>query len=208
MSNEVNKVEKHDIHRIERFKIEAKIYEVFGVKIFRKCVFALEKWIHRKDKGRNINYHIASIDSTATKEFIKYLFYNGSIHVRNIVYYCIFCIIRYSLYPFFHYLDIIPLVFAIKDIYCVMLQRYNYLQIQLRLPRWEALQKAKLARKVEKTVSTMKYVNYDDSFRQADYQLIQRLRKSVEKGESIVLSDEDRVAYERLSHILNKSKEQ
>ena len=208
MNNKVDKVEKQDIRRIERLKLEAKIYEIFGVKIFRKCVFALEKWIHRKDKGTNINYHIASIDSAATKEFVKYLFYNGSIHVRNIVYYCIFCVIRYSLYPFIHYLDIIPLVFVIKDVYCVLLQRYNYIQIQFRLPRLEELQKAKMTRRIEKTVSAMQHVDYDDSFRQADYQLIQKLRMQVEKGESIVLSNEDREAYERLSHILTTAKEQ
>lgn len=207
MDIEIENIKEHDVHRIERFRLEAKIYEIFGVKIFRKCVFALEKWIHRKDKGTNINYHIASIDYTATKEFVKYLFYNGSIHVRNIVYYCIFCVIRYSLYPFLHYLDIIPLVFAIKDVYCVMLQRYNYIQIQFRLPRLEALRKAKITRRIEKTVSAMRHVDYDNSFRQADYQLIQKLRMQVEKGESIVLSDEDREAYERLSHILAKAKE-
>ena len=207
MNNKVDKNKKHDIRRIKRLKLEAKIYELFGVKLFRKCVFALEKWIHRKDKGTNINYHIASIDSTVTKEFIKYLFYNGSIHVRNIVYYCIFCVIRYSLYPFLHYLDIIPLVFAIKDVYCVMLQRYNYIQIQFRLPRLEELQKARIARRVEKTISAMQYEDYDDSYRQADYQLIHQLRMSVEKGESIVLGDADREAYERLSYILTKAKE-
>lgn len=206
--NENEKVTEHDLSRIEHFKLEAKFYEVCGVRFFRRCVFALEKWIHRRDKGTNINYHIASIDSTATKEFIKYLFYNGSIHVRNIVYYCIFCVFRYSLFPFLRYLDIIPLIFAIKDIYCVMLQRYNYIQIQLRLPRLDELRKTRINRKIKKTVSAIKDVDYDDSIRQADSKLIQRLRLSVENGENIVLNDEDLEAYIRLSHILVKAKEQ
>lgn len=208
MNNRDNKVTEYNVRQIQHFKLEAKFYEVCGVRLFRKCVFALEKWIHRRDKGTNINYHIASIDTSAAKDFIKYLFYNGSIHVRKIVYYCIFCVIRYSLHPSFHYLDIIPLLFAIKDIYCVMLQRYNYIQIQLRLLRLEDLQRNRINRKIQKTVSAIKTAEYDDSVRQADFRLIQKLRISVEKGESIVLSDEDREAYERLSRILAKAKEQ
>lgn len=190
------------------YMVEAKIYEICGVKLFRKCVFALEKWIHRRDKGTNINYHIASIDEAATREFIKFLFYNGSIHVRNIIYYCIFCVIRYSIYRSLHYLDVIPLVFAIKDVYCVMLQRYNYIQIQLKLPRLDALRKTRIERKIKKTVSVLNNIDYDESHRQADLKLIQRLRTSVEHGESIVLNEEDREAYARLSNIIRKSKEQ
>jgi hypothetical protein len=208
VNNENIKVAEHNVHRIKRFKLEAKFYEICGVRLFRKCVFALEKWIHRRDKGTNINYHIASMDSTAAKEFIKYLFYNGSIHMRNIAYYCIFCTIRYSLYPFFHHLDVIPLIFAIKDIYCVMLQRYNYIQIQLRLPRLDELRQTRINRKIKKTIQAIENADYDDSIRQADFQLIQKLRMSVENGESIVLNDEDREAYERLSQILTNAKEQ
>lgn len=208
MNNEADKVEKYNSHRIERFNLEAKVYEIFGVKVFRKGVFALEKWIHRRDNGTNINYHIASIDSAATKEFIKYLFYNGSIHVRNIIYYCVFCIFRYSLFPFFHYLDVIPLILVVKDLYCVMLQRYNYIQIQLRLPRLDELRKTRINRRIQKTIWAIQDEDYDDSIRQVDIQVIRRLRMSVEKGESIVLSDEDRETYERLSRILTKAKEQ
>lgn len=39
-------------------KIEIKVYELLGVKLFRKAAFRLEKIVHRKDKGKNTNYHI------------------------------------------------------------------------------------------------------------------------------------------------------
>ena len=37
-------------------KLELSLYEKLGVLKFRKCVFKLEEFIHRKDKGLNINY--------------------------------------------------------------------------------------------------------------------------------------------------------
>ena len=39
-------------------KFEVKIYELLGIKLFKKAVFKLEKIIHRKDGKKNINYHI------------------------------------------------------------------------------------------------------------------------------------------------------
>ena len=36
----------------ERHKVETKIYELLGIKKFKKAVFKLEKIIHRKDKGK------------------------------------------------------------------------------------------------------------------------------------------------------------
>ena len=64
---------------------ELRIYEMLGIKHFRRLVFQLERFLHRKDRQQNLNYHIASYDPIAIKKFIKYLFYNGAIHVRNVI---------------------------------------------------------------------------------------------------------------------------
>ena len=42
----------------KKLKIEKKIYELLGIKVFRKLVFMLEKFLHIKDKKKNINYHL------------------------------------------------------------------------------------------------------------------------------------------------------
>ena len=44
-------------------KIETKVYELFEVKLFKKATFKLEEIIHRKDKCKNINYHIKKVTS-------------------------------------------------------------------------------------------------------------------------------------------------
>lgn len=53
---------------------EEKIYELLGIKLFKKAVFKLEKIIHRKDKGKNINYHIKKADSVESVNSFKNIY--------------------------------------------------------------------------------------------------------------------------------------
>lgn len=106
-----------------------KIYEFLGVKQFKKAVFMLEKIIHKRDKGKNINYHIKnSNDRESVDSFKKYLYYNGFIHTKNLI--TGIPIIVFAILCGQNLLFLIPLIlFLIKDVYCVMLQRYNWLKI-------------------------------------------------------------------------------
>lgn len=110
-------------------KLELKIYEFLGVKQFKKAVFMLEKIIHRRDKGKNVNYHIKnSNDRESVDSFKKFLYYNGFIHTKNLI--TGIPIIVFAILCGQNLLFLIPLVlFLIKDVYCVMLQRYNWLKI-------------------------------------------------------------------------------
>ena len=110
-------------------KLELKIYEFLGVKQFKKAVFMLEKIIHKRDKGKNINYHIKnSNDRESVDSFKKYLYYNGFIHTKNLI--TGIPIIVFAILCCQNLLFLIPLIlFLIKDVYCVMLQRYNWLKI-------------------------------------------------------------------------------
>lgn len=110
-------------------KIEMKIYELLGVKQFKKATFILEKIVHRKDKGKNINYHIKnSFNIESVKEFKKFLYYNGTIHVKNIIIKSVFLIVPLILIKN-QIMVIVMLLSMIKDTYCVMLQRYNWLKL-------------------------------------------------------------------------------
>lgn len=110
-------------------KLELKIYEFLGVKQFKKAVFMLEKIIHKRDKGKNINYHIKnSNDRESVDSFKKYLYYNGFIHTKNLI--TGIPLIVFAILCGQNLLFLIPLIlFLIKDVYCVMLQRYNWLKI-------------------------------------------------------------------------------
>lgn len=131
-------------------KIETKIYELLGVKIFKKLVFRLEKIIHRKDKGQNINYHIKnSITKESIDSFRKYLYFNGYIHTRNIIkgIAAIFIMIIFSVHPIF---VIILSLLLIKDAYCIMLQRYNWIKLNCTENKLNVREERQIVRKTSK----------------------------------------------------------
>lgn len=126
-------------------EIEKKVYELLGVKQFRKAAFKLEKIVHRKDKGKNTNYHIQKDEVNSLGEFKKYLYYNGTIHTSNLIKGIPLLTLMFLLD--FKTLSIIGLsAWLLKDAYCVMLQRYNW----IKLSEKEESLKLKKIKKVKK----------------------------------------------------------
>lgn len=174
-----------------------RVYELLGIKTFRKMVFELERMIHKKDRGRNVNYHIPHNDLQSLDDFVKYLFYNGSIHVRNIVGICAFFAVKGCIGFKVAWYDGIILTLLIKDIYCVMLQRYNYLRI---MERKEILAE-KNRKLIQAEVARIKFTsieNYSQESMRKDLQLVRRLRRAISDQRSIVLEDSDRETLYRL----------
>ena len=130
-------------------KIETKVYELLGVKLFKKATFKLEEIIHRKDKGKNINYHIKnSYSIESVNDFKKFLYYNGTIHVKNVI---VGSAILLTLILFFNNpIAIVPIsILTIKDLYCIMLQRYNWIKINDFEERLTSRKEKKINKKIE-----------------------------------------------------------
>lgn len=128
---------------------EYKIYEFLGVKYFKKLTFKLEKIIHRKDKGTNINYHVKNTFSKeSVNSFKKYLYYNGFIHAKNFI-------IGFLMILGYLILGMNPLlifstgVLIVKDAYCLMLQRYNYLKLNEFEKKLDLREEKKINREIE-----------------------------------------------------------
>ena len=129
-------------------KIEIKVYELLGVKLFRKAAFRLEKIVHRKDKGKNTNYHIQKNEVNSLGEFKKYLYYNGAIHTSNLIRGIPLLALMFLLN--FKTLSIIVLsALLLKDAYCVMLQRYNWLKINGFEEKLQVRKNKRIERRVE-----------------------------------------------------------
>lgn len=131
--------------------LELKIYKALGVKYFRNLAFKLEKLIHIKDKKKNINYHINDCkDLVSIDKFKKNLYYNGFIHVKNLIFgsvgLALMIILNASVVP------VIALsTLLLKDAYCVMLQRYNW----IRITRHEEKLKARERKRIDKVKSNI-----------------------------------------------------
>ena len=130
-------------------KSETKIYELLGVKYFKKLTFKLEKIIHRKDKGTNINYHVKNTFSKASvNSFKKYLYYNGFIHAKNFII-GFLMILGYLILGMNPLLIFLTGVLIVKDAYCLMLQRYNYLKLNEFEEKLDLREEKKVNREIE-----------------------------------------------------------
>lgn len=186
-------------------KVEKIIYECLGIKLFRKLVFKLERIIHRKDKGRNINYHLARNGFSDITYFTRYLFYNGAIHVRNIGYALTYVLIRLLVDKSFYILDAVVIIFSIKDIYCIMLQRYNYLRITERINILKEKRRRTINHQVQSARSSSLYAAFCDD----DIQWINSLRSQLQsKSEYIYISDDDVERLTRFSRIIKCEKKE
>lgn len=173
--------------KYERFEVF--LYTMLGIRIFRKMVFLLERVIHLRDKKVNANYHVGRFTPSAVEEFKKYLFYNGSIHVRNLVYALIYGALRIIFGKESVFLDYIVILLAIKDIYCVMLQRYNFLQIKSFRISQEKKKQDHLAKQLEGLQQQFSKT-YPFSCKDTDLRILYKLKEQLSAHEPVVIDDE------------------
>lgn len=122
-------------------KVEIKIYEILGIKAFRKmafkfCLAFLTLFTlsyskkERKEAlyGNPSNYTVGNnVTFDGFKKFKKSLRFNASVHTAAAIW-CIGHLLTGSSL-------IIPLIALILNLYCVMLQRYNQIRIEDLLER-------------------------------------------------------------------------
>lgn len=171
-------------------KREMKLYECLGVKQFQWLVFQLEKVIHFKDKGKNINYHIQNRSVDELRGFQKYLYFNGFIHVRNSIVVSGLLVLQQLFFSNWALLYLIPSL--MKNLYCVMLQRYNYLRIHRVIEVKEKQMDRKIDRKKEEFVEEKKEELTKVKNKEVCLQNIENLRQFL-RGESDAVLDQSSV---------------
>lgn len=182
-------------------KVEMKLYELLGVKIFQKMVFGLEKIIHRKDGETNENYHFRGDGSRASVagDFTKYLFYNGSIHVRNSIFLSLYLFVKYVIFHTWNMISWILLITLIKDLYCVMLQRYNY----LRIKKFKAIEQIRMNKKKERFAKKLETVSVESTSMEKEINLIRKMKKQLSQNGVIELEESDLESLKALKNALN-----
>lgn len=165
--------------------IEMKLYEYFGIRLFRKLVLKLECLTHYKDKHKNANYHFHGRDINSVQSFIGYLLYNAIFHCLSIffigVYFAITCIYKCRYIA----LDISMFVLLFLNLYCIILQRYNYIKIRGFVKEHNNANNKKIADKIELLSKTIGNRSYNEL--QKEYLLIERIRESIDNGTDCVI---------------------
>ena len=174
----------------EKGDFELKLYKFLGVELFRKLVFKLEKFIHRKDGGKNINYHVEKNNVDNYKSFKKYLYYNGNIHVRNVLKEMGTLLV---LLMFFNKIAMaILLADILKNLYCVMLQRYNYIRINQYVDKKENSYRVKDEKRQEEFAKTEEYQRIDDFNLDESISRLDNIKLFLQGKEDVILTEKDK----------------
>lgn len=167
---------------------EIKLYELLGVKVFRSLVFKLEKLIHKKDKRKNINYHIKRINIDELESFKKYLYYNGFIHTKNSI--IIFGMILFNIIMSNYLIFIVLIPELIRNLYCVMLQRYNYIKINQSIHRLEKVIERKEQRR-RSEFEKNKSLDLIEKKNLLEYvEKLERLKRFIQGEDDLVLNED------------------
>ena len=178
-------------------KLELQIYELLGIKKFQKLTFLLEKIIHRNDNGYNENYHLKKkYYNRNVQDFKKFLFYNGGIHIRNILFIISIILIK-KIFKCIAWFDFFLIILAVKDIYCVMLQRYNYIRIQNCIELQNKAKERRINKRTEKIKSDISK-NYDLKNYTQDINFINLFMKKLSANELIEFKEEDITSLRRI----------
>lgn len=170
---------------------EIKLYELLGIRLFRRLAFELERLIHRNDRRKNANYHISAQTPGGLAAFQKYLLYNAAIHARGILLVGILLLIKWSLWGFTWYFDALLLLLAVQDGYCIMLQRYNYLRIRQRMRVLEEKREEKLRSRAAVLTAHLQNTQYDKAEAREDLAFLNRIRQCIRTRDNLVLSEGD-----------------
>ena len=182
--------------------IELRVYELLGVKRFRKLIFKIENIRHRQDGKYNINYHLTGGSLYTMKEFIGYLYYNTACHAISLAFVVVFLFASVAFQTRNHVLDIATIILSIVNIYCIILQRYTYLKLSAviskkTIKRNNAI--VLMASALKQAINNTRLVDI-----QEERELIQKIYMHAQNGTNCILSASDVPVLERISDTCGK----
>lgn len=171
-----------------------KLYRFVGVGAFRKLVLFVEKIVHLKDGAENLNYHPRNLSLPAVERFSCYLIFNSSVHILSI-----FCAVLLSVITPSVEIYILSAVIILVNLYCIMLQRFNYLALKRHADR----ERTRIARYEKQLVNSADV--YGAENRAADLQLLGRLCRCFYVEDDCIIDVCDIPCLERMAKVIFKA---
>ena len=179
--------------------LEMKIYELLGVKIFRKIAFSLasiislpkkrkmtkEEWENYNNKTSN--YNIGKVkDLDDVKKYKKQMYLNTSIHTFGL-FLCMVDLLLGGADAFF-------IIMTLINIYCIMLQRYNIIRLNKVIkkfyPKYEH-QKEEIKKEVKE-----REVTFEELLNNSSLSELKAYRESLNYFKCAETIDEDKTEYD------------
>ena len=187
----------HELSRSQ--KIELDLYRKMGIRAFRDFVFAIEGWKHRKDQGKNSNYHLKRMSGSGVFLHRVYLSYNALIHMTGIVLACMILTARRLLSLRWGPADWGMCAAVLSNIYCIMLQRYN----ALRIEQYELALNERKQKREDKNAAILNEripPSYDPQQLQSDLQWLRTMEEALRLRQDFrICGEEDAARLDRLA---------
>ena len=109
---------------------ELRIYEALGVRQFRNLLFRYERIRHFHRGGKYANYHLSRLSAEGAEAFLRCLQRNTMLHAGSQL-----LLILFGFGAWYRGIPLRPFVplsvlLSLLNIWCLMLQRYNFLRIR------------------------------------------------------------------------------
>lgn len=185
-----------------RMQQEARFYELLGVRAFRKTLLMLENIKHHKDGKKNLNYHLRNSSVFSMEGYKGYILYNTCLHVISICFVVAYFLITMLAGKQYTILTIIMCIVLAINCYCLMLQRYVFLKIQLHL----AKRKNGLARRetlyIQKIITKLQEQDVSDLL--CEYKEICRIKESINVGTDCLIDEQNAVILTKVGSIFQE----
>ncbi len=183
---------------------ERKIYELLGIRAFRKAIMSFERLRHKKDGRRNANYHLKNHSLSAARSFRWYVIYNSIFHVLSLLLAAVYFVITRVFGEIFLAADIVISVLIVFNVYCLMLQRYTW----IRLKEHIKLLERRRNRKTSDTSSLLEDTVSERAETQAaaEFNLISKMLHAAANGEDLMLSTDDVPALLGISEVMSNAR--
>ena len=177
-------------------RVEMALYRAVGIRLFRDGAFALERWVHRKDGGKNTNYHVRDLTYHGVARHYALLSFNAALHFTAFAF--LFLLILGALFfvemPGLWY-GIIGFL-ALLNLYCILLQRYNALRLRALRRRLEEKYRERLEKRAAMLLKRMPEA-WENRL-PADLLWLSSLRECILSGRDVHLGEEDAAVLTRL----------
>ncbi len=175
---------------------EARLYELLGIRSFRRLLFGLETFWHRGHGGKNDNYHLRDISAASMRAYSGYILYNTLIHCISLIFAGVYLLITLLTGRNFPVLSVLMVALTIFNLYCIMLQRYAGLRLgALYLRRCERM-KMQGERIRQMMLDGLKSRSREELSEEAD--LLKRMESEASQGKDCRLSDEEALRLRRI----------
>ena len=153
---------------------ELRILKALGILLFKKCILTLERMIHQKDGGRNRNYHPSSLTKKGIERYKWYLVYNSLLHCMSIAMtFVLFAVVAIRKEEHAVIYVVLGILLMLFNIWCLLLQRYNYVKLRLLLVRRQEARERKFGEDCKK-IDAMKTIRLpSDSYNRGTLLLTQ-----------------------------------